>query len=52
MNIIAGWMIPEMNCARKLASYSSRFIPSNTRSARRCLPNTFTMLWPVKTSSM
>ena len=26
MNIIAGMMMPEMNCAPKLASYSSSFL--------------------------
>ena len=25
MNIIAGWMMPEMNCARKLDAYSASF---------------------------
>ena len=30
MNVIAGWMIPEMNCARKLAAYIFSLASSNS----------------------
>ena len=33
MNIIAGWMIPEMNCARKLAAYIFSLAASNSSMA-------------------
>ena len=35
MNIIAGWMSPEMNCARKLDAYSASLCSSNVSAASR-----------------
>ncbi len=51
-NIIAGWMIPEMNCAPKLALYSSSFLLRNRCSTSCCWPNTFTSACPVNASSI
>ena len=51
MNIIAGLMMPEMNWAPKLASYSSSFVGANRSSTSRWRPNTFTSAWPVNASS-
>ncbi|RAO55826.1 hypothetical protein ONO86_00903 [Micromonospora noduli] len=42
MNIIDGMMIPEMNCAPKLARNSSSFFAWNAASTSRCRPKTFT----------
>ena len=36
MNIIAGWIVPEMNCARKLDWYSVSFC--SVKVAHRLLP--------------
>ncbi len=41
-NIIAGWMVPEMNCAPKLDWKSSSFSSSNRRCTSSCWPNTRT----------
>ena len=30
---MTGWMIPDMNCAEKLASYSSSFLATKRSSA-------------------
>lgn len=51
MNIIAGWIIPEMNCARKLAWYSVSFCWSKIAADSSRLPNTLTSEWPVYISS-
>ena len=51
MNIIAGMMMPEMNCAPKDASVELVVLVSERSSASCCRPNTFTRLWPVKASS-
>ena len=41
-NIISGWMIPEMNCARKLA-WNNSSLTSSKRSSDACwCPYTFT----------
>ena len=50
-NIIAGWIVPEMNCAPKLASNSSSFLSANRFSTSRWRPNTLTSEWPVNASS-
>ena len=42
MNIIAGWMMPEMNWARKPASYSLSLCSWKVSRASRCRPKTFT----------
>jgi hypothetical protein len=42
MNIIDGMMIPEMNCARKLASNSRSFFAAKSASTSRRRPNTRT----------
>ena len=47
MNIIVGWMIPEMNCALKLEAYMRSLSSSNSSIARCEWPNTFTRSWPV-----
>ncbi len=52
MNIIAGWMIPEMNCALKLAAYSASFSSRNVCADSFCRPKTFTSEWPVYISSI
>ena len=53
MNIIAGWMMPEMNCARKLAVYSFSLCSREaSRPPRCCRPNTLTSACPVYISSM
>ena len=51
MNIIAGMMMPEMNCALNDASYSAAFLSANCFSAARRWPNTLTSEWPVNASS-
>ena len=50
-NIIAGWIVPEMNCAPKLAVNSSSFFSLNRCSTSRCRPNTLTSECPVNASS-
>ena len=50
-NIIAGWMTPAMNCAPKLASYSSSFLASNRSSTSLLRRTTLTSAWPVNASS-
>ncbi len=52
MNIIDGMMMPEMNCAPKLALNSSSFFSPNAASTSRCRPNTLTSSWPVNASSI
>ena len=52
MNIIDGMMIPETNCAPKLASKSSSFFSRNASSTSRRRPNTRTSSWPVNVSSI
>ena len=52
MNVMAGMISPEMNCAPKLASYSSAFFCRNRSSTSRCRPNTFTSACPVYVSSI
>ena len=52
MNIIAGWMIPLMNWAPKLVSYSSPFFSSKLCSTSCWRPNTFTRAWPENASSI
>ena len=47
MNIIDGWMIPEMNCALKLEAYMRSLSSSNSSIARSEWPNTLTRSWPV-----
>ena len=48
---MAGWMIPEMNWALKLAWYSRSFSWSKRRDGPPRRPNTLTTLWPVNISS-
>ena len=52
MNIIDGMMMPETNCAPKLASKRSSFLSRNASSTSRRRPNTLTSSWPVKASSI
>ena len=52
MNIIAGMMIPETNCAPKLARNSSSFLAWNAASTSRCRPKTLTSSCPVNASSI
>ena len=52
MNIMAGWIMPEMNCARKLAAYICSFASSNSSMACLRWPKTLTNSWPVNISSM
>ncbi len=52
MNVMAGMISPEMNCAPKLAWYSSTFFCRNRSSTSRCRPNTFTSACPVYVSSI
>src|SRR5918997_1934279 len=52
MNIMAGWISPEMNCARKLDAYSTRLCSAKVSDASCCRPNTLTSEWPVNISSM
>ena len=52
MTVSDGWMMPEMNCALKLASKSPSFSSSNFSEASFSRPKTFTMLRPVCISSM
>ncbi len=52
MNIIDGMIVPEMNCARKLASNSSSFFAANSASTSARRPNTRTSSWPVNDSSI
>ena len=52
MNIIDGMMIPETNCAPKLAPKRSSFFSRNASSTSRRRPNTRTSSCPVKASSM
>lgn len=52
MKPMAGWMMPEMNCALNDALYSSAFWSWNSETACSCRPNTFTSAWPVYISSM
>ena len=50
-NIMAGWIIPEMNWAPKLAWNSSSFFSLNFASTSCWRPKTLTRAWPVKVSS-
>ncbi len=52
MKFMAGMISPEMNCAPKLAWYSSAFFARNRSSTSRCRPNTFTSACPVYVSSI
>ena len=52
MNVMAGMISPDTNCAPKLASYSSAFFCRNRSSTSRCRPNTFTSACPVYVSSI
>ena len=52
MNIIEGMMIPEMNCARKLAPNRSELRSANAASTSPRRPNTRTSSWPVNASSI
>ena len=52
MNIIAGMISPDTNCAPKLASYSFSLCSAKACSTSRRRPNTFTSSWPVNVSSM
>ena len=52
MNIIAGWMMPEMNWALKLAWNSASLCSVNARFASFRRPKTFTSVCPVYISSM
>ncbi len=52
MNIIDGMMIPETNCAAKLASKSSSFLARKASSTSRRRPKTRTSSWPVNDSSI
>ena len=45
-------MIPEMNCALKLDSYSFSLRSANVSAASFCRPKTVTSEWPVYISSM
>ena len=45
-------MMPETNCAPKLAWYSSSFLSLNRCSTSFWRPNTFTIACPVKVSSI
>ncbi len=51
MNIIDGMMIPETNCAPKLALNSSSFFAPNACSTSLRRPKTVTSSWPEKASS-
>ena len=46
-----GWMIPERNCARKLASYMRRFWRPNSSIIACRRPKTCTRVCPVCVSS-
>ena len=52
MNIIAGWIRPEMNWARKLEAYSASLCSAKVCVASSCRPNTLTSECPVYISSM
>ena len=52
MNIVTGMIVPDTNCAPKLARYSSSFFSWNAASTSCCRPNTFTSSCPVNASSM
>ena len=52
MNIIAGWISPEMNWARKLDAYSLSLCSSKVSAASSCRPKTLTSECPVNISSM
>lgn len=52
MKNIAGMMMPEMNCAPKLAANSSSFLARKAASTSRCRPKTFTSSCPVNASSI
>ena len=52
MNIIAGWIVPEMNWARKLAAYSVSLCSAKVCSDSFARPKTFTSECPVYISSM
>src|SRR6185369_3803233 len=49
---MAGWMQPEMNCARNDAPNSLVLCSSKTSAASCWRPNTLTSAWPVYISSM
>ena len=51
MNVIAGWISPDANCAPKLAWYSSSFLAANRSSTSCCRPKALTSAWPVNVSS-
>ena len=51
MNIVAGWMRLETNCAPKLARKRSSLSARKRASTSRWRPKLFTIAWPVKTSS-
>jgi len=52
MKFMTGWIVPEMNWALKLDSYSCSFCLSKSSMTSSWRPKTFTTLWPVKTSSI
>ncbi len=52
MNIMAGWIRPEMNWARKLDAYRRWLCCSKVSIASCWRPNTLTSEWPVNISSM
>jgi hypothetical protein len=52
MNIIAGWISPETNCARKLDAYSFSLCSRKTSADSACRPKSFTRECPVNISSM
>ena len=52
MNIISGWIVPEMNCARELAAYSASFCSEKVAIASSRWPNAVTSACPVYISSM
>ena len=52
MNIMTGWMVPEMNWARWLAWYSFSFCSVKVSMACLRWPNTLTSACPVNISSM
>ncbi len=53
MNIIAGWIMPEMNWARKLACVQGLVVLGRrSRATSFWRPKTFTSEWPVYISSM
>ena len=51
MNIISGWIVPEMNWARELAWYTASFSSVKVAIASSRCPNAVTSACPVYISS-